>query len=274
MLVTLCVVTWTSNAQAASVATATSVGLSATASCSDADLDLGITSGDVDRELGTATNAASTTLAMFEQDSTGIDGYDGVFPGYSINLDVAQPDGTIIGSYAYLGTTPPTAQTTAEWFVLYRCGNEGDNQVLFSCFGDYGTCPRTAPQALDQMLRLTPSTVTPAPGAVVAAIGSGCPPVVGRVAAVSLLRDGALLTSDYPITPADDGTFDATVTVPADLADGAALVLRAVCGDGDLVVSSTEVALTVTAGAAPVDLPDAGTPTTAPDGTTRPLFTG
>lgn len=269
--------TWTSqpSAHAASMATATSVALSSTASCSDADLDLGVTSGDVDRELGTATSATGATLALFEQTSTGLDGYDGVFPGFNISLDAAQPEGTIIGSYAYLGTTPPTAGSTAEWFVLYRCAGEGSNQVLSTCFGDYGSCPRTARQALDELLRLTPSTTTPAPGTVLTATGSGCAPVVGRVAAVSLLRDSVLLTFDSPITPADDGTFDAAVTVPADVPASTALVLRAVCGDGDVVVSSTDVALTVIAEVEPIDEPNETTPTSSPpDGSTRPLFTG
>lgn len=262
------------SAHAASLATATSVGLSDSADCGHADLDLGIISGDVDRELGTATSGGGTTLRAFEQPSTGLDGYDGVFVGYHIDLDSDQPDGTIIGSYAYLGTTPPSSATTAEWFVLYKCGADGTNQVLSTCFGDYGTCPRTAPEALNAMLRLTTSTTTPAPGKTVTAAGSGCPAAVGTVAAVSLVRAGTLVAIQYPITPADDGTFDATLTVPADIPAGTPLVLRAVCGDGDIAMSSVDVALTVTPTEAPEEVPGEAPTTTEPVGTTRPSFTG
>ncbi len=263
-------------AHAASQATATSVALNAAADCADADLDLGIVAGDVDREYGLATNLAGVTLDEFEQDSTGLDNLDGVFDGYGINVSPDQPNGTIIGSYAYLGTTPPQAATTAEWFVLYRCGTDGDNQVLDTCFGDYGTCPRTAAQGLAALFQVTVSTTAPAPGQTVIVTASGCTPDVGRLAAVTLLRDNNLIASVLPFAPNADGSFEVPIVVPADVPAGTALVLRAVCGDGDVAVASADVALTVTV-AEPVPTPPSETPdsaTTAPQGSTQPRFTG
>ncbi len=53
----------------------------------------------------------------------------------------AQPPGTVIGSYAYVGETPPIASDTAEFFILYNCSTR---QVLYQCFGPYGVCPQRA----------------------------------------------------------------------------------------------------------------------------------
>jgi hypothetical protein len=260
-------------AQAAAQATATSVALTTGDDCGTADLDLGIVSGDIDREYGLATNAAGVTLGQFEEASQNIDGFDGVFEGYGVGVSPEQLDGTIIGSYAYLGTTPPTTATNAEWFVLYRCGLHGDNQVLYSCFGDYGTCPRTAPQGLAALLGVTVSTTTPAPGETVVVTATGCTPDIGSVAAVSLLRDGRLVTGVSPITPNLDGGFQVPVSIPADVPADGALVVRTVCGDGDVVVATADIELTVTV-VEPVSEP--AEPATATDtgASTSPLFTG
>ncbi len=200
-IVIACTSMLTSPAHAASQATATSVSLSAGDDCNRADLDLGLQSGNVDREYGLSTNAAGATLDQFENDGSALDNLDGVFNGYGIGITPDQPDGTIIGTYAYLGSTPPLAATTAEWFVLYRCGFGGENQVMFTCFGDYGTCPRTATQGLTALLGVTVSTATPAPGETVVVTATGCTLDLGSVAAVSLLRDGTLLTGVFPDHP-------------------------------------------------------------------------
>jgi hypothetical protein len=122
-------------------------------------------------------------------------------------------------------------------------------------------------------LDMTVSNTAPAPGETVMVDVGGCTDDVGTVAAVTLV-DGFTLVAQgpFPITPADDGTFSVPVTVPATVADGTALVMRAVCGDGDVVAASAEVAITVTA---PSPTSSAGTtPTTAPAGSTAPRFTG
>ena len=62
----------------------------------------------------------------------------------------SQPVDTLIGSYAYVGETPPDATSTAEFFVFYKCSLAGA-EVLLTCFGPYGTCPQTAQQAMARL---------------------------------------------------------------------------------------------------------------------------
>ena len=130
-------------------ATAQGVALNTNAGCTTGDLDLTLTTVGATRESGKATNLAGTTLSAFEQATT-LGTFSGTFSGFVIGPVGAdppwplQPPGTLIGSYAYVGTTPPTAATTAEFFVYYNCSTR---QVLLSCFGPYGTCPKTAQQA-------------------------------------------------------------------------------------------------------------------------------
>ena len=134
-------------ALAHAAATAQGVALNANASCSNADLDLTLTTEGAVREFGLATILSGQTLTQFEQ-ATSLGTFSGTFVGYHIpdplNPISAQPPGTLIGSYAYVGTTPPDAATTAEFFVYYNCSTR---QVLLSCFGPYGTCPQTAIRA-------------------------------------------------------------------------------------------------------------------------------
>jgi hypothetical protein len=131
-------------------ATAQGVALNANAGCTTADLDLTLTTVGATREFGLATNLSGATLTTFEQATLLLGTFSGTFNGYVIGpvgADPpwpAQPAGTMIASYAYVGTTPPTAATTAEFFIFYNCSTR---QVRLSCFGPYGTCPKTAQQA-------------------------------------------------------------------------------------------------------------------------------
>jgi len=133
---------------ARAAATAQGVALNANASCSNASLDLTLTTVGAQREFGQATNAAGPIVTPFEQATPFLGTFSGTFVDYQIpdsaNPMPAQPPGTLIGSYAYVGTTPPSSGTTAEFFVLYNCSTR---QVLLSCFGPYGTCPQTATAA-------------------------------------------------------------------------------------------------------------------------------
>lgn len=132
-------------AVAHAAATAQGVALNANASCGNADLDLTLTTTGAVRESGTATYGAST-LYTFEQATT-IGTFSGTYTGFLISPFTAPPvvnGPVLIGSYAYVGTTPPSAATTAEFFVYYNCSTR---QVLLSCYGPYGTCPKTAAQA-------------------------------------------------------------------------------------------------------------------------------
>lgn len=132
---------------AMAAATANGVALYAYADCERGHLDITLTTVGATREYGFATNAAGAILDEFEQ-ATSLGDYDGTFVGYGINLIPAQPDGTIIGSYAYVGETPPSAADTAEFYVLYECDDESANTVLMTCFGPYGSCPKTAQEGL------------------------------------------------------------------------------------------------------------------------------
>lgn len=130
---------------ARSAATAQGVALNAGASCTNADLDLTLTTVGATREFGQATNLSGQTLATFEQATPFLGTFSGTFVDYQISpLVPGQPPQSLIGSYAYVGTTPPSAATTAEFFVFYNCSTR---QVLLSCYGPYGTCPQTAAQA-------------------------------------------------------------------------------------------------------------------------------
>lgn len=129
-------------------ATAQGVALNAAASCTNADLDLTLTTVGALRESGLATNLAGQTLASFEQATPFLGTFSGTFVDFRIPDPSTpmppQPPNTLIGSYAYVGTTPPTSGTTAEFFVLYNCSTR---QIVLSCYGPYGTCPQTAAQA-------------------------------------------------------------------------------------------------------------------------------
>ncbi len=128
-------------------ATAQGVALNAGANCDYAALDITLTTVGATREYGLVTNEAGDVLEEFEQ-GTGIPNFSGTFVNYGILLSPSQPAGTIIGSYAYIGETPPSAADTAEFFVLYECSDSGANDVLYACYGPYGTCPQTAQEAL------------------------------------------------------------------------------------------------------------------------------
>lgn len=127
-------------------ATATSVALTAGADCDNASLDIGLTSSNAHREYG-MSSTANGMIYDFEQ-STTLNDFNGVYIGYGIST-FGKPDGTVIGSYAYIGETPPSPADTAEWFVVYECDTGGNNTVLYTCYGAYGTCPQTVSEYID-----------------------------------------------------------------------------------------------------------------------------
>jgi len=133
-------------ALAQATATALGVALNASASCTSADLDLTLSTAGATREYGQATNLAGATLYSFEQGTPLLGTFSGTFTGYQISplAPPPVPAANLIGSYAYVGTTPPTAATTAEFFIYYNCSTR---QVLLACYGAYGTCPKTAAAA-------------------------------------------------------------------------------------------------------------------------------
>jgi len=124
-------------------ATARGVVLNAAAGCGDASLNITLTTSGATREYWHATDLAGAKLAEKEA-GTLLTDFTGTFVNFQIGLVALQPPGTLIGTYAYVGETPPTAASTAEFFIYYNCTTR---QVLLSCFGPYGTCPQTAAQA-------------------------------------------------------------------------------------------------------------------------------
>ena len=127
-------------------ATAGGVALGANAGCTAGDLNITLTTSGADGESWLATNLAGVTLVQGAA-QTGLANFSGTFAGFQVGptgFVVAQPPNTLIGSYAYVGGTPPAASNSAEFFVYYDCTTR---RVLLSCFGPYGTCPQTAQQA-------------------------------------------------------------------------------------------------------------------------------
>ena len=131
---------------ARAAATAEGVALDANADCSRGDLDITLTTAGADRESWLATNASGATLVQGEG-ATSLGNFSGTFSDFRIGPTgflVTQPANTLIGSYAYVGETPPSASNTAEFFVYYNCTTR---KVLYSCSGPYGSCPQTAQAA-------------------------------------------------------------------------------------------------------------------------------
>jgi hypothetical protein len=88
-----------------------------------------------------STNLSSVVAGPTEQPTTSSNVTNFTISPFHIGFNSAQPSGTLVGSYAYVGETPPNA---AEFFVYYNCTTR---RVLLACFGVYGTCPQTAQQA-------------------------------------------------------------------------------------------------------------------------------
>jgi hypothetical protein len=122
-------------------ATALGVALNANAGCSNGDLNITLTTVDAHREGWQATNLTSVVAGPVEQPTSFSNVTNFTISPFRIGFNSAQPAGTLVASYAYVGETPPNA---AEFFVYYNCTTR---QVLLACFGPYGTCPQTAQQA-------------------------------------------------------------------------------------------------------------------------------
>ena len=127
----------------ASGATALSANLDPGANCtSAADLDLAWTGAGSHQEFGIATDHLGSNIGTFGPSPSTNSDWNGV---YQIPITTAQPAGSLVGSYAWVGSNPPTPATAIEFFVLYNCTTK---IVLFQCLGPYGNCPTTAAAAL------------------------------------------------------------------------------------------------------------------------------
>jgi hypothetical protein len=125
---------------AVSAANTATASLDPTSSCSQGRLQITVNL-DVSRtrEFGVATTKAGAVLAHFEHTSGPGKTYSG---SYNFGSWSAQPAGTLIGLYGYMGQTPPSPDNTAEFFVAYNCTTLA---VVQSCAGAFGSCPRNWP---------------------------------------------------------------------------------------------------------------------------------
>jgi hypothetical protein len=144
-------------ASAAGPIDAQGVVLAPSASCAYGDVDI----------TYAAASVSDASVAFTSEDGAVLDAYAGAayqsdYVGTEhviTEADDPVAPGTVVAVYVWVGAAPPSAATTAEFFVLYRCDAQGNadggqNQVLDTCFGDYGSCPQTAQEAL------TPETTT------------------------------------------------------------------------------------------------------------------
>lgn len=251
-------------AKAATDVTAEGVALADGADCDDSSLDLTLTSGDIDREAGKASILDGTVEGEFEQNSNSLDNSNSeTFEGYGVDLDTERPDGTIIGTYAYLGDTPPTAAGTAEFFVLYGCSTSGaSNETLYTCFGDYGTCPQTAEDANAPVLD---APAEAAVGSEVSVTGKGCYDGGGAGYSVTLEGDTESLVKDDADNA--DGDLSFTFTMP-DVPEGTALTITVAC-DASAVAGTATISAPGAAPTTPTPAPAAPTPAEV-----QPSFTG
>ncbi|MDQ6619726.1 MAG: hypothetical protein M3Z31_08530 [Pseudomonadota bacterium] len=127
---------------------ALSVDIDPAADCnSRADLVLSWSGAGLHDEFGVATDRSGSNIGTFGPSSSANNDYSG---GYQVPISTAQPAGSVIGSYAWVGSNPPTPATAIEFFVLYNCTTRA---VLVRCLGAYGTCPKTALAALATLPR-------------------------------------------------------------------------------------------------------------------------
>lgn len=223
-------------AAAAGPAVATSVALNANASCANASLDLGVVTGDIDTETGLATALDGEVMDEWSQDSN-LDNFNGVSLGYTI-WATADP-GTVIGSYASIGVAPLSPDTAAEWFVLYQCGAVGENTVLYTCYGDLGTCPTTAAEGAAAALDVRVDDPTPDPGQTITVTADCAYPLGG-----ALLRDGdSVLDGDS--ADVVDGSFSIELTVPETVTPGTELTIQVDCGLDGSTILTTDVPIVV-----------------------------
>lgn len=146
---------------AEATATAGGVALDAKADCSSAYLDITLSTAGATTEYWHATNSAGGDLGNSGKKATNLHDFVGTFSEFQVgDFGVTQPAGTLIGAYAWVGDDSPAASTTAEFFVYYNCTTR---EVLYSCFGAYGSCPATAQAAAGLAVPTIPSIPTLGP---------------------------------------------------------------------------------------------------------------
>lgn len=150
-----------SPASAAGTIDAQAIALAPSASCRYGDVDITYTAAGVTDASVSFTAADGSVLDAYADVA-----YQSDYAGTEHVLtetDAPAANGTILAVYVWVGTAPPSAATTGEFFVLYRCDGSsesggGANEVLETCVGPYGTCPQSAAEALEPPVTTTTTT--------------------------------------------------------------------------------------------------------------------
>ena len=150
--------------QGATTVTAQGVTLQPSASCRFGDVDVTYAAIGAQTQSATFSAADGTVLATLDGPAY-LAGYTGTEHVLTEATTPPAP-GSVVAVYVAIGTTPPEAATTAEFFVLYQCDQDktsdgGTNTVLATCVGAFGTCPRTAAEALAGFGDLVPAPARP-----------------------------------------------------------------------------------------------------------------
>jgi hypothetical protein len=194
-------------------------------------------------ETGTGSTLTDPDTGSFTQDSIGYPAGNFAFD-YGINNE-AVPEGTVIGLYASVGDPDEDPATFGEWFVLYRCADDGvSSELLYSCFGPLGTCPTTAAEAQVAQFEVEISDAAPLPGGTITAVGSEC---YGTTGSLQLVDGTTVLDESLGIPVDADGVIVADLTVPSTVAGGTELEVLGNCFLDDTLIGDDGVALTVQA---------------------------
>lgn len=121
--------------------------LSKSASCFQGDIEITYAGQGVERQVTTFSVEDGRILQAYDVRAYAPN-HDGVEYILSQTRN-APPAGTIVAVHVTIGTSPPDPASTGEFFVAYRCDSQpnskgGNNVVVSSCVGLYGTCPKAA----------------------------------------------------------------------------------------------------------------------------------
>jgi hypothetical protein len=133
---------------AATPVDARAAALSVSATCSLGDIEITYTGVGVERQITSFTSADRVEpLHLYD-----VHTYSPVHDGLEYILSQTRtppPPGTIVAVYSTIGSSPPDPASTGEFFVAWRCDDQansrgGNNVVIETCVGLYGSCPRSA----------------------------------------------------------------------------------------------------------------------------------
>ena len=99
---------------------------SSSCSAATATIDVTLDSAAAREEI-LVTLSDGTVLKQTEHASGAGTAYNGL---YGFGGWTAQPDGTIISLYGYIGQTPPTSADSVEFFIAYRCNTRRDHRLV------------------------------------------------------------------------------------------------------------------------------------------------